>query len=289
MGIGACTLVWALGANAALAAAEPFVLLDRVRVESSTTARAQLRGGAGDVAVQRYELEFGGSTPVGAVGRLTHGLVWSRTELDRTGGNLLPETLQEVALRLGWQQVLTPHWRLVAVARPGFYGNGGAVGSDAFNVPLLALASYGKSRDLAWSFGVVANAFGDNPVLPVAGVRWTWTPGWTLQVGLPRAGVEWQVNEQVTVAAGASLQGGAYRLTRNPSRGSAAGARLADAKLDYREIRLGVATTWNLNAALAFTADVGTTVDQRFDYHQHGVVYRGSHELYVALGLNAKF
>lgn len=288
--VGAMATVAAL-ASAAIAAttAEPFALLDRARVEFSATASASLRGGAGEVAVQRYEGEAGGSTSVGTDARLTHGVGWVRTELDRAGANLLPGTLEEVSVRLGWQQTLGPRWRWMAVARPGFYGDGAGLESDTFNVPLLALASYASSRELAWSFGVVANAFSDNPVIPVAGVRWEFAPAWTLNVGLPRAGLEWQANKDVLLTAGATVQGGAYRLTRNPVTGSAAGARLADTKLDYREIRLGVGASWTLRDWLTLSVDAGLAVDQEFDFHQRGVKYRGSDEAFGAVAVSGRF
>lgn len=292
------TTCW-IGALAAAGAVTPVVnaatpknsfrVLDHARVEFSATASSSLRGGAGEVAVQRHETEAGGSTQMRGDARLTHGLVWARTELDRAGRNLLPDALQEVALRLGWQQTFGPHWRGVAVARPGFSGDGGGLESDTFNVPLLALASYAASPERVWSFGIVANAFGDNPVLPIAGVRWQFAPAWTLNVGLPRAGVEWQPGKRVTLAAGATAQGGTYRLTRNPVPGSAAGAQLADAKLDYREIRVGVGATWKLTDWLTLEADVGMAVDQQFEFYERGVKYRGSDEAFGTIGVSGRF
>lgn len=292
------TKFW-LGAFATLGAMAPgaqaatagngSAVLDRVRVEFGATARSSLRNGAGEVGVQRHEIEAGGRLQAGETATLSVGLGWTRTELDREGANVLPGTLQEVSARLGWQQTLGPRWRWMAVARPGFFGDGGGLVSDTFNVPFLALASYATSRELAWSVGVMANAFGDNPVLPVAGVRWEFAPAWTLNLGLPRAGVAWQPNGRTTFTAGATVQGGAYRLTRNPIAGSAAGARVADAKLDYREIRLGVGAMWTLSEWLTLSVDAGVAVDQRFDFHQRGLEYRGSDELFGVVALSGSF
>ncbi len=288
MGALATLGAWTAGANAAMAG-PGFAILDRVRGEFSVTATSNLRGGAGEVAVRRHQAEAGGSTPIGAAAMLTHGFAWARTELDRSGANVLPRTLQELSIPLGWQQTLAPQWRWMAAVRPGFYGDGGGVKSETFNVPLLALASYAKSRELVWSFGVVANAFGDNPVLPVAGVRWEFAPSWTLTVGLPRTGVEWQANKETTLTAGATVQGGAYRLTRNPIPGSAAGARVAKAKLDYREFRLGLGATWKLSASVTLSVDAGMAVDQQFEFHERGVKYRGSDEAFGAIAVSGKF
>ena len=266
-------------------AAEADRFLDRATAQVSVTATSQLRGGAGEVGVTRAEVDAGGVTQVGANARLTHHLVWVRTELDREGENLLPPTLQEISLRLGWQQNLGRQWQLRVMGRPGFFGDSSRARSATFNVPVLALASYATSQELAWSFGFVANTFDENPVLPVAGVRWEWAPGWTLNVGLPRAGVEWQVNQGFTAAVGATVQGGAYRVNARP----AAGIPPADTKLDYREIRVGAAVTWKLNSTLSLIGELGMAVDQRFEYHQWGLNYRGSDEMFGTVALSSRF
>lgn len=274
--------------HASAPASSGFRLLDTVNTGFSYTADADLRRGAGELSVWRYELDASGRTALSPDATLTHGIGFVRTELDRPEASLLPETLQELSLRLGWQYRRDANWRFIASVRPGFFGDGRAVEADTFNAPFLGLASYAASRELIWSFGLIANAFSDNPVLPIAGLRWEFAPAWRFDLGFPRAGVAWELNRTTTLTAGATFQGGTYRLTRAP--GSSPAARsLADAKLDYREIRLGVGGTVALSAGLKLTIDVGMTVDQRFDYHELGFEQRGDPAAFAAVALGGRF
>lgn len=263
--------------------------LDSATVSLSYTGDADLENVRGKLSVLRYEAEFGGRSMLTSGAALLHGIAFSRTHLERPDVSLLPESLQEVALRLGWQYQRDPHWRFMVSIRPGFYGDGNSIESDTFNAPFLGLASYATSRDLVWSFGLIASAFSDNPVLPVAGVRWQFAPAWTLNVGFPRAGVAWELDESTTFTFGATFQGGAYKVMNQPA-GAPAGSRsLVGEELDYREIRVGLGGTFKLSDALAVTLDAGMTVDQRFDYHDFGLEHRGDEAFFAAAAISARF
>ncbi len=286
VGVALAGMVVALAAEPA---APGFVLLDTITASYSATARTDLRGDVGGLSVWRAELEAGGRTPLGGAGVLIHGIALARTDLDRPAASLLPERLQEVSLRLGWMHQPGPRWRFNAMLRPGFFGDGGSVGGATFNAPFLGLASIASSRELIWSFGLIANAFGDNPVLPVAGVRWEFAPSWRFDLGYPRAGVAWELSPAVSLTAGATFQGGAYRLSRRPA-GAPLGATWLDgAKLDYREIRLGIGGSFALAGTLRLTLDAGVAVDQRFDFHRRGIEFRGDDAGFGAVALSGRF
>ena len=287
-GLSMVGLVAASHAAAAVPPGTAWALLDSFSAGYSYTADAGLRGGGGEIGVNRFEFEAGGRTTLRSGAAITHGLGIVRTELQRSGAALLPERLEEISWRAGWTWQRDAQWRFMAMARPGFFGDGGSPDADTFNVPLIALASYGASRDLVWSFGVIANAFGDNPVLPVAGVRWAFAPEWTLNLAFPRAGLVWEANPTLTLTAGATVQGGAYRLTRSPN-GSVGGRALIGEKVDYREVRLGVGGTFKVSEGVLLTLDVGSAVDQRFDYHERGLEYRGEDAVFVSLALSGRF
>ncbi len=285
-----------IAAGTSLASAAPntppasFVAVDSITAVFSHTADADLRHGNGEVGVQRYELEAGGRTTSSSGANWTHSLGFARTELEAPVAALLPEYLQELALKLGWQFQSGPRWRFMATVRPGFYGDGSSIQTDTFNAPVLALASYASSRDLVWSFGVVANAFSDNPVLPVAGVRWQFAPEWIFNVGLPRTGVEWTISQDITLTAGATVQGGAYKTTRAPRGASGvAAARLTDTEFDYREVRVGLGAEFKVTEALRLNLDAGVSVDQRFEYHEAGVEQRGDSALFIAVAVTGRF
>ncbi len=97
----------------------------------------------------------------------------------------LPETLQELSLSLGLRRELSANWGLSAFLRPGLYGDFEEIDGDSFNVPVLLLTSYRESAERTWFFGINANAFSDNPVLPALGVRWQISPDWTFRPWVP--------------------------------------------------------------------------------------------------------
>jgi hypothetical protein len=265
-------------------------VLDTVSVLYSVTADADLKHAPGELGVQRFEFETGGRTVLGPGNILLHGLAWTRTDVDRPATALLPDSLDELALRLGWMYQIDPQWRLTATVRPGFYGDRAKADSDTFNAPFLGLASYAASRELIWSFGLIANSFSDNPVLPVVGVRWTFAPDWTFNLGFPRAGVSWKYSSTATFSAGATFQGGGYKLTRHPSAPAAALTRtLVNEKLDYREIRVGLGADLALSESVTLGLDAGMTVSQRFEYEDRGIVYRAKPAPFVALSVSGSF
>lgn len=282
-------LASALPAATASPARPGFHLLDSATASLGYTGDADLENVGGKLSVLRYETELGGRSLLTSGAALLHGIAFSRTHLDRPDVSLLPESLQEVSLRLGWQYQRDPNWRFMVSVRPGFYGDGSSIESDTFNAPFLGLASYATSRELVWSFGLIASAFSDNPVLPVAGVRWQFAPAWTLNIGFPRAGVAWELDESTTLTFGATFQGGAYKVMNQPAGAPAGSPSLVGEELDYREIRVGLGGTFRLSAALALTADVGMTVDQRFDYHEFGLEHRGDEAFFAAIAISARF
>ena len=266
-----------------------FRLFDRLNATFSSTGDSHLSVGGGDVSVQRFEFEAHGRWALSAASTLVPGLGIVRTELDAPAGSGLPDTLQEVSARLGWLYQRDATWRFTALIRPGFFGDRSRLDTDTFNVPFLGLASYGRSRALVWSFGVIANAFGDNPVLPVAGVRWQYAPAWTLNIGYPRAGIEWAASEATTVTAGATFQGGAYRVTRDHAAGIPGLRSVTDSEFDYREIRLGVGASFDLSSRLVLTLDAGVAIDQRFEYHERGLEQKGDEAPFAAIAFTGRF
>ena len=266
-------------------------LLESYNLTYGQTARADLsrNGPAGSVAVQHAAFSFTGRTPLSTATVLLHGLAYAGHELDTRGAPFLPDTLTEVTLSLGVQHRLNERWSLAGYLRPGSYGDTRRLDGDTFNAPLLFTAFYNAGPELAWITGFSVNAFSDNPFIPIAGVRWQFAPDWTLNVGFPRAGVTWRAGERLSLMAGATVQGGSYRVTRNYGVPAAGVNRLANTYLDYREIRLGLGAEFAFTPALKLVADTGFTADQRFDYFDRGYRLKGDRAAFLNLSLQGRF
>lgn len=284
-------------AAAALASAQPSAtmrpsLLSSVSVETSYSSEETVARGAtdlGELSITHFGVSFSRRHVLSESGSLTYGLAYTAHELDATGPLPLPGTLAELSLNLGWQHRLSPQWSVAVFAHPGFYGDFEELDADSLNVPLLALANYAVSPDLVWSFGLNVNAFSDNPVLPVVGVRWQFAPGWTFNVGFPRSGFTWQVTEQLALRAGVGFQGGSFRITENLGVPAPGIARLANTYVDYREVRAGLGLDYALGDRFSLALDAGAVTDRKFDYFDRGYRLDSDTGFYGALALKTSF
>ena len=105
------------------------------------------------------------------------------------------------------------------------------------------------------------------PVLPVAGVRWEFTPGWTFAVMYPRVGLAWKARPGVTWQAGLHIDGGGYRVTQNLGVPAPGMPRLANTRLDVRELRAGIGVDWEFGPGLSLGFETGVVTDRKFDFH----------------------
>jgi len=257
----------------------------------SFTAESELSRGpqVGTMTVHHMDFSLTGRTPLSEATMLLHGIAYARNTLDTAGAVLLPDALSEASVSFGLQHRLNAQWSLGAYLRPGFYGDFENLDGDSFNAPLLATAIYAVDRELSWIFGFSANAFAERAFFPIVGVRWNYAPDWTLNIGFPRAGVTYQHSEQLALSAGATVQGGDYRISGDFGGPGAGYGRLANTYLEYREIRLGLAAELKLAGDVALTADAGFAVEQRFDYNDRGYRLDGDTTPFFALAIKGRF
>lgn len=244
---------------------------------------------AGDVALTRFTFSTAGRLPLGAGLRGTAGLAYERTTLDAAAGTALPGSVQEVSLALGLQGSWTPAWAWGAFLRPGFYGDFQQLDGDSFNAPLFLAAFYTPRPGLTWVFGLSANAFNDQPVLPAAGVRWQLAPAWELEVGFPRTGVTYRVDPGLAWQAGLSVVGGNYRITDSLGVPAPGIARLANTYLGLTEVRVGGGLTAAFAGGLGLELSAGVTILRRFDYPDRHYRLSGDGVGWIRLALDRRF
>lgn len=245
-------------------------------------------GPAGDVAVQRVDVSFSGRWPLAGGSQLLYGFNLSSNELETSPGTPLPERLAELSLNLGLMRRLNPAWTVSVFARPGFYGDFTEIG-DSLNLPILALANYTRRKELVWNFGLNINPMAENPVLPVAGFRWQFAPAWTFNFGFPQAGFIYRLNPKTSWRAGVAFQGGSFRISDNLGVPAPNVARLANTRLDYREVRVGLGADLTLPAGFILTLDAGMVTDRKFDYYDRDYQLNGEPAAYASITLRAAF
>lgn len=242
----------------------------------------------GEAGVRAVFLDWRSSSELTSTTKLSYGVGWSVFDFSRPASLAVPDKLQEISLAFGGSHRLNPRWLLLASVRPGLYGDlkGGA--HEAFNVPALALATYIHSRELAWSFGLRADPLSDNSILPIAGVTWRFAPNWDFTIGFPRAGLNYAASPALKFGIGATVQGGSFHIATDP-RPPAAGTRLDDTALDYREIRVGLSVDYQFNDAISLSVEGGVITDQKFEYYQRGYTLNGDAAGFFSLGLTGRF
>lgn len=246
--------------------------------------------GEGRATINSWRLRLGSSAALSADTRLLFGAEWTRHELDLSGPRWLPGRLQALALPLGVSNRGSDRWGFLLNLRPGLAVADSGLASRGFDLPVLALASYTAGPELTWNFGLRYSARSDVQLLPLAGATWRFAPNWEAAVSFPESGVSYRATPQWMLRAVAAIHGGDYRLDTDPrAPGNRVGRSLADAWLEYREIRVGLAAEYALGPKVKARIDLGLAIDQRFDYFDHGVELKGGSPVYLGLSLAGQF
>ena len=237
-------------------------------VESSYSSRETVARGptAGQLAITHFAAKFADRAAWGDSTSLTYGLTFSTHRLDAAAGLPLPKSLNELSLNLGAQRRLSARWSALISVRPGLYGDFERIDTHSVNAPLLLLANYAQQAELTWSIGMSANPFSDRAVIPIAGVRWAFAPGWRFNIGMPHSGVTWSPREALTWRAGVSFQGDSFRITNNLGSPAPGIARLANTLVEYREIRAGIGLSWKPSARATLGFELGVVTDRKIDF-----------------------
>lgn len=260
-----------------------------VTVTSSFSSGSDLErdGKLGEATIRQYGVTYGTSFRIDDDLRLIGGAFGNWTDLDLSGTAPLPDRLSVVGLTLGATRSLRewigPDWRATVLLRPNLSADSSSLSGNGFNVPMILSVGHRASATFSWDLGLTIDPEGRYAVLPLAGMRWDFAPGWTASVGFPQTGVAYHFSRALTFNAGARFQGGTYHVAR--SRGPVAG----DTWLEYREVRLGAGFDYRFSPALSVTVDAGAVLDRRFDYFDRDYKIDGKSAAYVTLALRARF
>jgi hypothetical protein len=245
--------------------------------------------GSGSVSVAHYELAVGGRFAAGPSGFGLLGLNYRTYQIDATGSVPVPQSLNEISATLGLQRRLSPTWSVLAVLKPGLYGDFEQINGDSFNAPLLALANYSVRPGLTWTFGLNVSAIGENPVLPAIGVSWRFAPELTFNLAYPRTDVTWQVSQALATSIGIRFEGGSYRVTDTLGVPQAGVRRLANTYVGLTEIRVGAGLRYNFNRSLRLDVEAGVMTDRKFDYYDRDYTLNGDAGTFASVSLNNLF
>ena len=190
-----------------------------------------------------------------------------------SGGQQLPNTLQAVNSIVGLDTKFFDSILVRLEAQPGFYGTSfDDLDGDSFNIPFVLGGTYIYSPAVQLVFGVGVNIQARFPALPGGGIRWKFSPNWVINAVLPAPRLEYLVNRDLTLFAGADIKANTFRVDDHfgDNHGDTG---LNSAWLSYEEVRAGVGAEWRINSSLSLTMGGGYVPWRQFDFHRADVRY----------------
>lgn len=243
----------------------------------------------GDFSEQTARANYVASTAVASNVYLRGGVNYDYFSFDiPRGGSAVPNSFQGIAPVIGADFQITDKLLMRFETQPGVYSDFQDISFDDVNIPTVIGGSYLYNADLQFFFGLSVDPRRQYPVLPGGGVRWKFAKDWTLFAVLPAPRIEYNVNEKLTVFAGAEAKGGTYTVGKDF--GTRAGIpSLDNDAMEYTEIRAGAGAKYEVLAGTVLSLDAGYMVYRRFEFHASGVQLGSEPAPYVQIGLSGKF
>lgn len=239
-----------------------------------------------DVGALDFRLRAVASIPASSSFLLRAGVDFEQTHFDVPDHLAVPDVLQMASLVLGADMQLGEAWILRLEIQPGFYSGHTSPNGDDFNVPITLGASFFVSADLQLVAGVSIDVNRKYPVLPGVGARWKVASDWVVNAVLPTPRLEYTVNENVLLYAGADLRVGTFRADDDFG-SSRRDPKLNVAVVDYTQIRAGVGASWKVSPAATVELEAGFVPVYELDYHRAELRMR-SDDLPPYGGINVK-
>ena len=229
-------------------------------------------------------------TPMTKIGILRLGIATETYSFGFGGNAPVPDDLHSTAMIIGLDTQLSDSFLIRLEMQPGFYGTAfDDFGQDTFNVPVVIGGTYIFNSGFQVVFGLGIDGLRQYPVLPGGGIRWKFAPQWTLNAVAPTPRLEYEVNSNFTLYAGADLRLNSYRVDKQfgTMRGDAS---LNHAVITYNEMRAGMGLDWKITSAIKFSLEGGFIPFREFDFHRTQVRYHQDGGVpYGMMALHAAF
>ena len=225
-------------------------------------------------------------TPVGI---LRVGAEYELYDFDLSDSARIPDTLQSAALVIGLDTKFSDSLLIRFEATPGFY-SGDDLSGDDFNAPFILGGTYLYSSTLQFVFGIGVNYEREFPVLPGGGFRWKFAPQWVLNATAPTPRLEFEVNRNLMLYAGADLRSKVFRVDSEFGTSRGIASDLNGAVHTYTEVRTGGGLIWKVGDVCRITAEGGFVPYRKFDFHRADIGYESDGgALYGAVALHLGF
>jgi len=243
---------------------------------ATASGKAELKAGANTydhVEIKNYDWKLAQRIPLEDRRSLAVGLDYGVTDIGTRNRHHatatpvpLPSDLQSLGASLRYTHPLDPQWILTGSVSAGSHVAETGLLSDGWGAGASVIALYNQSRELTLVFGVVYNSLSENfKVIPIFGLNWRPADKWSVNLGLPKTGVTYKLNEKISLDLSVSGERGSYAVNDDPLPG-AAPRSLADSRLQYLEARLGFSCDWKINDTFRVSGTAGQVLYRQFKY-----------------------
>ena len=201
--------------------------------------------------------------------------------LDAPRGVELPSTLYRGSLNFSVMKPLSEKMQVMLGISPGFSSDLETGSSDAFRMMAFAAANWQYRPTLKLNFGVAATGREDIPVMPMAGLTWTPTEDWKIDIGAPRPQIARRINcsncdgsDWIYIAG--EFGGGTWAVNR-------AGR---DDELTIRDFRLLLGWERKSTARLNLKLEAGYVFGRKIEYETDDFEYEPTDTVMLRAGLS---
>jgi hypothetical protein len=249
---------------------------------------------SGDSDVYNLRLGAGALVALTKDWYLNAGVYSDNFALGQVTGDPVPADIHTLRLGAGVSYRWNDQWSFTLLLSPALLRLEDISGED-FDMSGGLLARYMMKPSLTMSFGLFVAPDSDIPVMPIVGLRWKIDDHYTLEVGMPKTRLSYLLEPKWSVYGGLDLNGSLFRANDdfgnklNEQTGTTAYSKFNNALASYRDIRVGVGTSYEFLRGLRAELEAGYSVYREIDYIRLDNYVRFSPSPYVRLAVNVRF
>ncbi len=208
--------------------------------------------------------------------------------LDSIPAARVPDEIHTLRITTGVEFKVSEKWTIAGLFSPSLY-RFEDVNSDDVGFSGGLMMAYRYRPTLSWSLGVFVSPNSSlSPVLPVGGLDWKINRKFELQLMFPKPRLLYQITSSWSVFAGGDLTGATFR-TKDDFGTKIGFPKYNDALADYRDIRVGAGTGFQINRGIRLEVEGGYSVDRELNYIDIDKKVKFDPSPYIAASLKVFF
>lgn len=241
----------------------------QIAVRSSYTAASTAKfdgvKSAEESDAYAFELSIGRKIKLSSSWSLLVDLGSQNIYLNSIPAARVPDEIHTFRITTGAELKVSEKWTITGLFSPSLY-RFEDVSSDDVGFSGGLMMAYRYRPTLSWSLGVFVSPNSSlSPVLPVGGLDWKINQKFELQLMFPKPRLLYQITSNWSVFAGGDLTGTTFR-TKDDFGTKGGFSKYNDALADYRDIRVGAGTGFQINRGIRLEVEGGYSVDRQLNY-----------------------